>query len=177
MFLYRPLFGGYGENFRFDPVGVYSFGNIFVGDDVFLGVRPTLMAAKSRITIGNHVMFGPEVAIIGGRHNTSEIGKFMASIHVKRDDDDLGVTIEDDVWIGTRAIVLRGVRIGRGAIVGAGSVVTKHVPPYALAFGNPAKVAKFRWDVDTIIEHEKLVYPPGKRFSREELLKHRELNH
>jgi chloramphenicol O-acetyltransferase type B len=173
MYLHRSLFASYGRNFRFDPDGNYTYETISVGDDVSLGVRPTLMAAKSTIAIGNKVMFGPEVMIIGGRHNTEVVGQFMVDVDVKRPDDDLGVVIEDDVWIGSRAIVLRGVRIGRGAIVGAGSIVTKDVPPYAIAVGSPAKAVKFRCDVATIVEHEKLLYPPEKRLSHEELLQHR----
>ena len=52
--------------------------------------------------------------------------------------------IGDDVWIGSRVIILPGVTIGKGAIVGAGVVVTKDVPEYAIVGGNPAKVIKFR---------------------------------
>lgn len=174
MYLHRSLFAAHGRNFVFDPAGNYSYKSISVGDDVFLGVRPTLMASESTITIGNHVMFGPEVMIIGGRHNTTVIGQFMTDVHVKLPEDDLGVVIDDDVWIGSRAIVLRGVRIGRGAIIGAGSVVTKDIPPYALALGNPARVARFRWDVETILEHESKLYPPEKRLMRDELVACRE---
>ena len=54
------------------------------------------------------------------------------------------VLIEDDVWIGTRAIVLQGVTIGRGAVIGAGAVVTKNIPPYSIAVGIPAKIIKNR---------------------------------
>jgi acetyltransferase-like isoleucine patch superfamily enzyme len=173
MLLQRSLFAAHGRNFRFDPDGCYTYETISVGDDVSLGVRPTLMAAKSKITIGNHVMFGPEVMLIGGRHNTAVVGRFMTDVHDKQPEDDLGVVIEDDVWIASRTIVLRGVRIGRGSIVGAGSIVTKSVPPYAIAIGNPAKVIRFRWEVETIIEHEKALYPPDKRLTREELLNDR----
>ncbi|MCC6126714.1 MAG: acyltransferase [Pirellulales bacterium] len=173
MYLHRPLFAAHGRNFLFDPDGFYSYENISVGDDVSLGWRPTLLAAKSTITIGSKVMFGPEVMIVGGRHNTEVVGQFMTDVHVKRPEDDLGVVIEDDIWIGSRAIVLRGVRIGRGAIVGAGSIVTKSVPPYAVVVGNPAKVLKFRWDVETILEHERRLYPPENRLSRETLMRSR----
>jgi acetyltransferase-like isoleucine patch superfamily enzyme len=54
------------------------------------------------------------------------------------------VTIEDDVWIGSNAIILPGVRIGKGSVIGAGSIVTSDIPPYALAYGTPAKVMKYR---------------------------------
>lgn len=58
--------------------------------------------------------------------------------------------IDHDVWIGSRAIILQGVRIGTGAVIGAGAVVTKDVPPYAIVAGNPAKVIRFRFDSMTI---------------------------
>ena len=171
MRLYRPAFGAHGRNFWFDPDGDYSFGTIFVGDDVSLGMRPTLIATRALIRIGNKVMFGPEVTIRGGNHTTTYVGRFMVDVRDsdKRPEDDKGVVIEDDVWVGTRAILLHGVTVGRGAIVAAGAVVTRDVPPYAIVGGNPAKVIRFRWDIDQIRQHEKALYPAEKRFSREEL--------
>jgi acetyltransferase-like isoleucine patch superfamily enzyme len=175
MYVYRPLFASHGRNFRFDPFGRYTFATISVGNDVNLGVGATLIAAKSEIKIGNKVMFGPDVVLIGGGHNTSVVGRFMYDVTEKRPEDDRGVTIEDDVWVGCRAIILRGVTVGRGAIIGAGAVVTKNVPPYAVAAGVPAHVVKFRWDVETILRHEERVYPPDKRLTREIVLQAREL--
>ena len=75
----------------------------------------------------------------------------------KRPSDDPGVIIKDDVWIGTRAIILAGVTIDTGAIVAAGTVVTKSVPSYAIVGGNPAKIIKMRWSKDEIEEHERLL--------------------
>lgn len=171
MYALRPLFGSYGKNFWFDPDGQYSFQNIYVGDNVSLGSRPTLVADISFIRIGNNVMFGPEVTIRGGNHRIDIIGRFMTDIgpQEKRLIDDQGVIIEDDVWIGTRTIILHGVTIRRGAIVAAGAIVTHDVPPYAVVGGVPARVIKFRWDVDTILKHEEMLYPPEKRLGREVL--------
>ena len=133
------------------------------------------MAAESKIIIGSYVLFGPEVVIVAGNHNTSESGRFMYDVKNKRPEDDLDVVIEDDVWVGTRAIILKGVRIGRGAIVAAGAVVTKDAPPYSIVGGLPAKVIAFRWHVDQILQHEAMLYPPGSRLKAEELEKSREL--
>jgi len=171
MLMLRPLFGSYGKGFHFDPAGEYSFQNIHVGDDVSLGRNSVLIAALSEIRIGNHVMFGPEVTIRGGNHRTDLVGRFMKSVTdaEKRPEDDRGVVIEDDVWVGTRAIILHGVTIGRGTVVSAGAVVTRSVPPYAIVVGVPARVLRFRWDVDTILTHEERLYPPEERFSREDL--------
>lgn len=169
MYFLRPLFGSHGRDFRFDPDGLYSYPNIHVGDGVNLGYQPILLAALSEIRIGNHVMFGPQVMVVGGGHNTAKIGAFMTDVHEKRPNDDLGVVIEDDVWVGGRAVLLRGVTLGRGTIVGAGSLVNRSTPPYAIVAGNPARVIRFRWDVDTILKHEAALYPPDLRFGREAL--------
>ncbi|MBK7803608.1 MAG: CatB-related O-acetyltransferase [Chloracidobacterium sp.] len=60
------------------------------------------------------------------------------------------ILIKDDVWIGTRATIMSGLTIGQGAIVAAGSVVVKDVPPYSIVAGTPAKVIKYRFDEQTI---------------------------
>jgi acetyltransferase-like isoleucine patch superfamily enzyme len=165
------LFGSHGRRFRFDPWGRYCYPNIHVGDDVNLGYRPILLALHSEIRIGNHVMFGPRVVVIGGGHNTTVPGRFMSDVLEKTGNEDLGVTIEDDIWVGAGAVILRGVRVGRGSVIGAGSVVTKSVPPYAIVVGNPARLIRFRWDVDTIVRHEQSLYPPEERYTRAQLQK------
>lgn len=169
--LLRPLFLSHGHNFRFDPNGQYSFSRIKVGDNVNLGVRPTLSATRAKITIGNNVFFGPEVSIQAGNHRTDVIGRFMGAIteEEKRPEDDQGVTIEDDVWVGTRAIILDGVTIRRGSVVGAGAVVTRDVPPYTVVGGVPARVLKLRFSPDKILEHEAIVYPSDARLSIDDL--------
>ena len=75
------------------------------------------------------------------------------------------------MWIGTGAIILCGAHLGRGCIVGAKSVVSRPIPPYALAVGTPAKIVKSIFTIDEIIEHEKNLYAPNERMSREELKK------
>lgn len=160
--LYRSRFAKVGRNVSFDVHGVYSYENIELGNDVNLGYRPILIAARSKIVIGNHVMFGPEVTIRGGNHRIDVVGRNMIDVgeNEKRPEDDPGVVIEDDVWIGTRAIILAGVRVGRGAVVGAGAVVTKSVPPYAIVGGNPARVIRMRFGPEEIVEHERVLGSP-----------------
>jgi acetyltransferase-like isoleucine patch superfamily enzyme len=71
------------------------------------------------------------------------------------------ILIGDDVWIGYGAIVLSGVEIGRGAVIGAGAVVTHDVKPYAIVGGNPARLIGLRFTQDEIDQHERLLY--GRR--------------
>lgn len=155
--LLKPLFKSSGRNFQFSPWGIYSFSTISVGDDVLIG-QGAYFSAKKEIKIGDKVLFGPYVSIIGGDHNIYRIGCYMADVKDKSPEDDMPVIIEDDVWVGAHSIILKGVTIGRGAIVGAGSVVTKDVPPYAIIAGVPARVIKMRWSQEEIEMHERILY-------------------
>jgi acetyltransferase-like isoleucine patch superfamily enzyme len=169
MVLLRAAFRRHGRNLLFDPNGLHSYANIEVGDDVSLGTGAVLLASDSRIIIGNKVMLAPHVTIIGGNHNTSVVGSFMYDVHAKRPEDDQDVVIEDDVWIGSNATILKGVRVGRGSIVAAGAVVLKNVPPYCIVAGVPARVVRLRFDIETIVAHDSRLYPPDRRIPPETL--------
>lgn len=109
-------------------------GKIKVGKNVVLGVR-VLLDAEGELIIGNNVTISRECMIYTHTHNIKE---FKMSDNIVECSQ---VVIEDDVWIGARTIVLPSVKtIGRGAIVGAGSIVTKQVDPFSIVAGNPAKV-------------------------------------
>ena len=174
MSFYKAQFASCGKNVRFFPTkSFFYYKTIKIYDDVYIGPGASFLASKSFIQIGNKVLFGPNVTIMGGDHNTSEIGEYIYDINNKLPENDQPVIIEDDVWIGTRAIILHGVTIGRGAIIGAGAVVTKSVPPYAIVGGVPAKILHFRWNVDTILKHEAILYPIEQRLTRPVLEKWR----
>jgi acetyltransferase-like isoleucine patch superfamily enzyme len=145
-------FAATGSDFVFDPDGIYTYETIHCGNRVDLGYRPILIATRSCIRIGDNVMFGPEVTILGGNHRIDVPGIPMIEVDdsMKSDENDRGVVIGNDVWVGTRAIILHGVHIGDGAVVGAGSVVTKDVPPYAVVAGNPARVLKQRFATSAV---------------------------
>lgn len=160
MILFRNLFKSCGKNVRFFPTkSDFYYETIRVGDDVFIGTGASFIATKSFIEIGNKVMFGPNVTIRGGNHSTHIIGKYMADYtsEDKLESDDQPVIIEDDVWVGTGAIILKGVRIGQGAIVAAGAVVVNDVEKYAIVGGIPATILKYRWTEDEIKRHEQII--------------------
>ena len=89
--------------------------------------------------------------ILDGDHYTNHVSSypFKSKMHLGDGGFDANpkgdIIVGDDVWIGYRSTILSGVEIGQGAIIAAGSVVTKNVPPYAIIGGNPAKVIRFRF--------------------------------
>jgi acetyltransferase-like isoleucine patch superfamily enzyme len=135
--------------------------NITVGHDVFLPDNTYIMTTKAKVRIGNYVMFGSGVTVITGNHRTDLLGKYMYEVTdvMKRPEDDADVIIEDDVWIGSNATVLKGVTIGEGSVVAAGAVVTHSVKPYSIVGGVPAKVIGMRFTDEQIVAHKKLLHP------------------
>lgn len=92
-------------------------------------------------SIGEDVMMGPNVTILTHNHRFDSISIPM---RLQGFEEYKPVTIEDDVWVGQQVIILPGTHIGRGSIIGAGSVVTKDVEPYSIVGGNPAKLIRMR---------------------------------
>jgi acetyltransferase-like isoleucine patch superfamily enzyme len=148
------------------PTIIVGADRVRVGDDTVIGPGAYISAVNSHVQIGKKVMLSPFVSIIAGNHNTSVVGRFMRDVEEKRPEDDEPVSIGDDVWLGTRCIILKGVDVGRGAIVAAGAVVTEDVPPYAVVAGVPARTVRMRFDARTVAEHELLLY--GETVSRED---------
>ena len=79
------------------------------------------------------------------------------------------IVIEEDVWVGAGTILLSHCSIGRGAVVAAGAVVSKPVPPYAVVAGVPAKIIATRFTIEQILQHESELYPVEERMSKEKL--------
>ncbi len=108
-------------------------GLLKIGNRVFINVGTTI-SAYSQVVIGNNVLIGNDVAIYDSDFHGLEQRDCPAP--------PAPVTIEDNVWIATRAIILKGVTLGQGSVVAAGSVVTRSVPPYTLVGGVPARVIR-----------------------------------
>lgn len=127
------------KNVEISPLNQINFGsNIYISKNCSI---TTSSNNQSKISIGNHVMIGHNTMIIGGNHNISRIDIPMM---LQGEGKQGYIIIEDDVWIGAGVIILTGVRIGKGSVIGAGSVVTKDIPEYSIAVGNPTKVVKSR---------------------------------
>lgn len=154
MLLMKTQFKKAGRNFIFSPKDRFSYSTIEVGSDVFISSGATFSASESGIVIRDKVMIGPNVTIMGGDHRADVVGTYMFDVKEKLPHNDLPVTIETDVWIGANVIILKGVTIGQGAIVAAGSVVTRDVAPYSVVAGLPAKPVSTRFNDDDIAHHK-----------------------
>jgi len=154
-------FASIGNDFHFNPEGShFYYKNIYIGNHVSIGYNADFVASRSKIIIGDHVVFAPHVSIRGGDHRYDLVGRFIDSItdSEKLPENDTDVVFEGDNWIGMNVTILKGVTIGRGAIIAAGSVVIKNIPPYSICGGIPGKVLKKRFTKAQIIEHETLLY-------------------
>ena len=102
-------------------------------------------------------MISPNVTIVTGEHRTDIIGEYMRNVSEKDKlpENDAPVTIEEDVWIGSNVVIMKGVTIGRGSIIHAGTVITRSVKPYTVYISDKIKVARF--SDEEIVEHEKLL--------------------
>lgn len=139
---------------RYSSVGRYSY----------IGANTSVIHTK----IGSFCSIAGGAAIGGGGHNTDAVstsplfskgsnifGKNFADIEYN---PYIETTIGNDVWIANRVIILQGVNIGNGAVVGAGSVVTKDVPPYAVVAGCPARVIRYRFPDEDIQALQKIAW-------------------
>lgn len=138
-------------------------GKVFIGAYTTIRAHSVVGAVKS-IKIGNHVIISNNVHIYDNnnhptapevRYRMCESG-FYSSEWDWEKSVSAEVIIEDNVWIGERSTILKGVTIGKGSIIACDSVVTKSVPPYCIAAGNPAKVVKYL-EPSIITEHERNV--------------------
>lgn len=140
-FISRKLFLFVGKEVVIRPnLRVSYLSKISIGDYSSLGDR-SLIVADGGISIGEDVMMGPEVMIYSKNHEITSPREKLINGNILFEK----VTIEDDVWIGARAIILPGATISKGSVVAAGAVVPGKVfPQNAVIGGNPAKVIKYR---------------------------------
>lgn len=151
-----------GSNCRlWAPTGIQIGDSTYIGHDVSI---------ECDAIIGRYVLIANRVAFVGRNdHDYRSVGvpiRFSPwvggepSMH-----SDSRLVIEDDVWVGFGAIVLSGVRIGKGSIIAAGAVVTKDVEPYSIVGGNPARQISRRLPDASIPKHEELISGGNFRFS------------
>lgn len=126
-----------GENVNIERGASFSR-RISIGDNSGIGINSHI---NGPCIIGKNVMMGPECLIFTQNHRFDDV---TTTIQGQGATEERKVTIGDDVWIGARVIILPGVSIASHSVIGAGSVVTKNIPEWVVAAGNPAIVKKYR---------------------------------
>lgn len=141
----------------------FDFDSVSVGSHTYGLLKVLNYSMGEKLKIGDFCSIAPEVVfILNADHHIGNVSTFPFKVKcfgekfeaISKGD----IIVEDDVWIGYGSIILSGVHIGQGAIIAAGAVVTKDVPPYAIVGGNPAKIIKYRFPEEIRNEMEKIDY-------------------
>lgn len=135
----KPFFSSLGRVRICEGVTIWFPSKIRIGNNVTLN-EWVYVSGYGGIEIGDNVRIGHRTSILSSNHSYEdiEIPICMQKITAKP------VQIENDVWIGCNVTILAGVKIGQGSVIGAGSVVTKNIPPYSIAAGVPSRIIKKR---------------------------------
>lgn len=139
----RHIFSKCGNNVNIKKGASFGLGkNIEIGNNSDIGLNAYIAGCDNggKLIIGNDVIMAPKVSILTLKHNYKLKDRPIRT----QGFDDSTVVIEDDVWIGYKAIILPGVRLGKGSVIAAGSVVSKDVEPYTVVGGVPARFIKKR---------------------------------
>lgn len=166
--------GSFGEHASLGiPADLKKPQNIYLYEHSRIGRRSTIMTTgDSKFIMKRESGAAEGLTVITSNHK-QRLGTFRTG----GNDDNVykDIIVEEDVWIGINVTLLSGAHIGRGAIIGACSVVTKDILPYTIAVGNPAHMIKFKWTIDEILAHEKALYPEQERYTKKQLEEHRKL--
>jgi acetyltransferase-like isoleucine patch superfamily enzyme len=127
--------------YRDTIIEVGAGGSVIIGDDTHIQAACNLKGFLGNLTIGRNVQVAPHCGFSPYEHNIEDRGAPIQRQGIRSAGH---IVLDDDVWLGLGVAVLEGVHIGKGAVVGAGSVVTKDVPEYAVAVGVPARVIRLR---------------------------------
>ena len=152
LYLFRKKYRRLNSHNETMPVNIFRLGKVSVGKKTYGVINVTdYSPSDTRLIIGSYCSISPGVQfLLGGEHQIDSISTFPFKVKCFGHEREAGskgdIVVGDDVWIGTNAIICSGIKIGQGAIVAAGAVVTKDVAPYAIVGGNPARVIRYRFE-------------------------------
>lgn len=163
----RSQFGYCAENAIIGyPLRVYNPKGLYLYENTkLLNGSCIINTRKEKVVIKKYTVVAANSTFVTNNHiSTVSIPQFLlGQSHIN--DKSADIIVGEDCWIGTSVTILVGVHLGRGCIIGAGSVVNKEIPPYAVAVGSPARIIAVKFSISQIIEHEKALYPEEERLS------------
>lgn len=165
----RTKYGKIGEHSIVKSNSLLVPENMFLDDYVVIQEHTNFISNKGKLVVGKYSVISSGCTIIPGTHTLTVGVPFYLSTINHINDLEGDVIIEEDCWIGAGCILLPGIHVGRGAVVGAGSVVKKDVPPYGVVVGVPAKIVASKFTIEEIIKHEEILYPENDRIKRDKL--------
>ena len=155
--LVRELFGKADESTFLNPPFFCDYGsNIFVGKNCFINFNCTILD-NGKVTLGDNCMLAPNVSIYTAGHALYPDSRNLGYEY------GIDITIGNNVWIGGNTVILPGINIGDNVVIGAGSVVTKDIPAWSFAAGNPCRVIR------CITEEDKEFYYKQRKIDEEVL--------
>lgn len=165
----KSEFAHIGKHCRIGPNCVLVPRNMYLDDFVIIQGYNNFISYNGKIVVKKYSVISSSCIIVPSNHKISIGIPFYLHAISHVGDDDHTIVIEEDVWIGAGCKLLPKSAFRRGCIIGAGSVVTKDIPPYAVAIGCPAKVVGVKFSIEDIMKHERLIYPPSERLTMGEL--------
>lgn len=167
----RRELGSCGDNTVLEyPLCFENRANLFIDSNVRIRRNCNIYnSPMEKVIIKKYTVVSGGCTIITNSHCTIATVPYFILCDARVKDKSEDVVIAEDAWIGANSIILPGANIGRGCIVGAGTVVTKPTQPYSVVAGNPARLISVTMKLEDILRHEEALYPPNERMVREEL--------
>lgn len=157
------------DSMVFVPTHISTIKNVFMYEQSRIQAHAKIITHTGKFIMNKYSGAAPGLTVITGNHTpTVGIPHYLLPV-CRINDKEKDVIVKEDVWIGANVTLLSGVTIGRGALIGACSVVTRDIPPYAVVAGNPARIIKAKFTPEEIIEHESILYPQKERFDKDYL--------
>lgn len=153
----------------FKPICIGNVKHVFLYEYTRIQYGAKIINNFGKFILKKYSAFGAGLTIATTNH-VPTIGIphfFLGLYHIN--DDEKDIIVEEDVWGGTNVTLLNGAHISRGCVLGAGTMVNKYIPPYAVVVGSPAKIIKYKYNIIQILEHEKKIYPESERLTKSQL--------
>ena len=151
------------KNNKTIPVNRFDINSVIIGDGTYGPIEVYKNGGVEKLFIGKYCSIGPRVTfILTADHPTNYFSTYPWKVMNNKAQYEAiskgDIVLGDDVWIGANSIILSGVNVGRGAVIAAGSIVTKNIPDYAIVAGNPAQIVKYRFEKEIIDEIKQISF-------------------